>query len=160
MLPMNQKTKLLTKMRILLNLLWHIPFLGFLSAFIAFMFGGLFIITIIGAPLGLGLVETSNFLLLPNTSAMMSKKHFFIEQDHLRKQFNLIVRILYFPFGLILASITLLQISLLYMTIVGKPAALVLYKTIGTFFYPVNIICVPHAVKEKIMQRETKSLAA
>lgn len=147
-------------MRILLNILWHIPFLGFLSAFIAFMFGGLFIITIIGAPLGLGLVETSKFLLSPNTSAMMSKKHFFIEQSHLRKQVDFIVRVLYIPFGLILVSITLVQIALLYMSIVGKPAALVLYKSLGTLLNPVNIICVPQTVKEKVMQREAKHLAA
>ena len=136
------------------------PFLGFLSAFIAFMFGGLFTITIIGAPLGLGLVETSKFLLSPNTSAMMSKKHFFIEQSHLRKHADFIVRILYIPFGLILVSITLVQIALLYMSIVGKPAALVLYKSLGTLLNPVNIICVPQAVKEKIMQREANALAA
>lgn len=147
-------------MRILLNILWHIPFLGFLSAFIAFMFGGLFTITIIGAPLGLGLVETSKFLLSPNTSAMMSKKHFFIEQSHLRKQVDFIVRVLYIPFGLILVSITLVQIALLYMSIVGKPAALVLYKSLGTLLNPVNIICVPQTVKEKVMQREAKHLAA
>ncbi len=147
-------------MKIFLNVLWHIPFVGFLTAFITFMVGGLFIITIIGAPVGLGLVELSKFLLLPYSSAMMSKKHFFIEQDHLRKQFNLVVRILYFPFGLILASITLLQIALLYMSIIGKPAALVLYKTLGIFFSPVNKICVPHTVKKKILQRQANALAA
>ncbi len=147
-------------MRILLNILWHIPFLGFVTAFMTFMVGGLFIITIIGAPLGLGLVELSKFLLSPYSSAMMSKKHFFIDQDHLQKHVGFTVRILYFPFGVILISITLLQIALLYMSIVGKPAALVLYKTLRTFFNPVNTICVPHAVKEKIMQRETNSLAA
>ena len=147
-------------MRILLTILWHMPFLGFLSAFIAFMFGGLFIITIIGAPLGLGLVEISKFLLSPNTSSIMSKKHFFIEQSHLRKQVDFIVRILYIPFGLILVSITLVQIALLYMSIVGKPAALVLYKSIGTLLNPVNIICVPQTVKEKILQRKAKHLAA
>ncbi len=146
-------------MRIISIILWHVPFLGFFTAFVAFMVGGLFIITIIGAPLGLGLIELAKFLLSPNSYAIISKEHLMIEQNQLWKHVDLLVRILYFPFGLILATITFVQIAFLYISIAGKPAALVLYKTLGTFFSPVNIICIPQAVKEKIMQSEAKALA-
>ena len=61
-------------MRTLGNILWHVPFLGFLSALGTFLIGGLLVITVIGAPLGLGLIQLSKFLLTPFSSAMISKK--------------------------------------------------------------------------------------
>lgn len=52
-------------MRTLGNILWHFPFLGFLSALGTFLLGVILLITIIGAPLGLGLIQLSKFLLCP-----------------------------------------------------------------------------------------------
>jgi len=43
-------------MRTLGNILWHVPFLGFLSALGTFIIGGLLTITVVGAPIGLGLL--------------------------------------------------------------------------------------------------------
>ena len=60
-------------MRTLGNILWHIPFLGFLSALGTFLIGGLMVITIIGAPLGLGLIQLSKFLLSPFSSLTQFK---------------------------------------------------------------------------------------
>lgn len=41
----------------LANILWHFPFFGFLSAFCVFLTGCLFVISIIGTPIGLGLIQ-------------------------------------------------------------------------------------------------------
>jgi uncharacterized membrane protein YccF (DUF307 family) len=141
-------------MRTLGNILWHIPFLGFLTAFGTFIVGGLFVITIIGAPIGLGLIQLSKFLLTPFSSAMVSKKDLNAMQNKYWQTFSLIVRILYFPFGLILATAAIFQIAALFITIVGIPVALVLAKSLGTFFNPVNKTCVPRAVKDEMERRK------
>jgi len=143
-------------MRTLGNILWHIPFLGFLSALGTFLIGGLFVITVIGAPIGLGLIQLSKFLLTPFSSAMISKKDLNVDQNKLWQSFSFIVRILYFPFGLFLAIVTIFQIAGLFITIIGIPVALVLAKSLGTYFNPVNKTCVPKAVQNELEQRKAK----
>jgi len=145
-------------MRTLGNILWHIPFLGFLSAIGTFLFGGLLFITIIGAPIGLGLMQLSKFLLTPFSSAMISKKDLKAEQNKLWQAFGIIIRIIYFPFGLILAIVTIFQIAGLFITIIGIPVALVLAKSLGTYFNPVNKVCVPKAVADEVSQRKAKAV--
>ncbi len=147
-------------MRTLGNILWHIPFLGFLSALGTFLIGGLFAITVIGAPIGLGLIQLSKFLLTPFSSAMISKKDLKVDQNKLWKSFSLIVRILYFPFGLCLAIVTIFQIAGLFITIIGIPVALVLAKSLGTYFNPVHKTCVPKAVQNELEQRKAKEQVA
>jgi len=143
-------------MRTLGNILWHIPFLGFLTALGTFLIGGLFVITVIGAPIGLGLIQLSKFLLTPFSSAMISKKDLNVDQNKLWQSFSFIVRILYFPFGLLLAIATIFQIAALFITIIGIPVALVLAKSLGTYFNPVNKTCVPKAVQNELEQRKAK----
>ncbi len=143
-------------MRTLGNILWHFPFLGFLTALVTFLIGGLFVITVIGAPIGLGLIQLSKFLLTPFSSAMVSKKDLNVDQNKLWQSFSFIVKILYFPFGLILAIATIFQIAALFITIIGIPVALVLAKSLGTFFNPVNKTCVPKAVQNELEQRKAK----
>lgn len=143
-------------MRTLGNILWHVPFLGFLSALGTFLIGGLLVITVIGAPLGLGLIQLSKFLLTPFSSAMISKKDLKVDQNKLWQTFGIIVRILYFPFGLFLAVVTVFQIAGLFITIIGIPVALVLAKSLGTYFNPVNKTCVPKAVADEVASRKAK----
>lgn len=143
-------------MRTLGNILWHVPFLGFLSALGTFLIGGLLVITVIGAPLGLGLIQLSKFLLTPFSSAMISKKDLKADQNKLWQTFGIIVRILYFPFGLFLAVVTVFQIAGLFITIVGIPVALILAKSLGTYFNPVNKTCVPKAVADEVASRKAK----
>lgn len=147
-------------MRTLGNILWHIPFLGFLTALGTFLIGGLFVITVIGAPIGLGLIQLSKFLLTPFSSAMISKKDLNVDQNKLWQSFSFIVRILYFPFGLFLAIATIFQIAALFITIIGIPVALVLAKSLGTYFNPVNKTCVPKAVQNELEQRKAKEQVA
>lgn len=133
-------------MRVLGNILWHIPFMGFLSAFITFLIGGLLVITVVAAPIGLGLIELSKFLLMPFSYKMISKKDLGKKQNELWETYSFIIRILYFPFGLILAIIVIFQIVGLFVTIIGIPVALVLAKSLGTYFNPVNKVCVSNSV--------------
>lgn len=146
-------------MRILANILWHIPFLGFINAFIMFIIGGLFTITVIGAPIGLGLMQLSKFLLTPFSSTMVDSNEFKKDADKnkLWQSFGLIIRIIWFPIGLALAVVTIVQIAGLFITIIGIPVAIVLAKSLSTYFNPVNKKCVPRAVAEEMKQRKAKA---
>ncbi len=141
-------------MRTLANIIWHVPFLGFLSALSTFLLGALLVLTIVGAPLGLGLIQLSKFLLTPFSSSMIDKSDLKVDQNVLWKSFGFIVRILYFPIGLILAVVTIFQIVGLCITIVGIPLALVLAKSLGTYFNPVNKVCVSRTVAAEAASRK------
>jgi uncharacterized membrane protein YccF (DUF307 family) len=60
-------------MRTLGNILWHFPFLGFLSAIFTMLLGLILTRTVMGAPIGLGLMEYGKFLFARFTHAMVSK---------------------------------------------------------------------------------------
>lgn len=144
-------------MRTLGNILWHIPFLGFLSALGTFLLGGLLVITVIGAPIGLGLIQLSKFLLAPFSNSMISGSEMDQDQNALWKSFGFIVRIIYFPFGCLIAIAVIFQIAGLFISIIGIPVALVLSKSLSTYFNPVNKKCVPKAVANELEQRKAKA---
>jgi len=149
----------LKNMRTLGNIIWHFPFFGFLTAIGVFIVGCLFLISIIGAPIGLGLIQLSKFLLSPFSSAMISKKELGKDQNKLWLAFGFIVRILYFPFGLFLAIVTIFQIAALFISIVGIPVALVLAKALGTYFNPVHKTCVSVTVRDELERRKAHDQA-
>jgi len=113
-----------------------------MSAFFTFIIGGILVLTVVGSPIGLGLIQLSRFLLTPFTMSMVSKSDLNIKQNLLWRTFGIFVRIIYFPFGLVLAIVTLCQIVGLFLSIVGIPVALVLAKSLETYFNPVNKVCV------------------
>ncbi|WP_321280113.1 YccF domain-containing protein [Marinifilum fragile] len=144
-------------MRFLGNIIWHFPFFGFVSAFFTFLIGSLLLITVVGAPIGLGLIQLSKFLLSPFSSSMVDNKELNTEPNKAWEAFGLIVRIIYFPFGLLLTVITLFQIVGLFVSVVGIPVALVLAKSLSTYLNPVNKKCVPVAVAKELENRKAKA---
>jgi uncharacterized membrane protein YccF (DUF307 family) len=130
-------------MRTLGNIIWHIPFLGFVTAFWTFIIGGILTLTIVASPIGLGLIQLSRFLLTPFSMKMVSKNTLNKKQNQLWKAYGFIVRIIYFPIGLVLAIVTIFQIVGLFISIIGIPTAIVLAKSLETYFNPVNKVCVP-----------------
>ena len=119
--------------------------------------GLLLTITVVGAPIGLGLMEFAKFLLAPFGNAMVSKSELNSEQHRLWKAYGTIVMILYFPFGLILAVAAIFQIVALFFTIVGIPVAMVIAKSLGTYLNPVNKKCVSQAVLQELERRKAQS---
>lgn len=144
-------------MRTLANILWHVPFLGFLSSLFTFILGSLLVLTIVAAPIGLGLIQLSKFLLAPFSNSMISKNDLKADQNKLWKSFGIIIRIIYFPIGLFLAIITIFQIAGLFISIVGIPVAIVLAKSLSTYFNPVNKVCVSKAVEDELVKRKAKA---
>lgn len=145
-------------MRTLGNILWHIPFCGFIRS-IAYAIGGLFwCITIIGIPLGMGLFQLSLFTLSPFSKELVSKADLEIltgeEQDSFTKGWSMVIRILYFPFGLFMAIITITVIAIEFISLFGIPCGLVESKALSTIFNPINKKCVPRVVAEEIEKQK------
>lgn len=145
-------------MRTLGNIIWHIPFLGFLFS-LAYALGGLFFcITIIGIPIGLGWLQFSLFLLSPFSKAMVSREDLYLltgeSQSGSMQAFSTIVRILYFPFGLFAAIGALCTIIGEFISIIGIPCGIVWAKSLSTIFNPVNKVCVPRTVAMEIERRK------
>ena len=144
-------------MRTLGNILWHFPFLGFLTAAFYWLVGLLLTLTVIAAPIGLGLMELGKFLLAPFGHAMVSKADLNIEQNPLWKAYSTIVMLLYLPFGVIFLVLSVIQVAALCLSIVGIPVALVIAKSIGTVLNPVNKKCVSTAVAEELDRRRANA---
>lgn len=141
-------------MRIVGNILWHFPFFGFASALLSFLIGSLLVMTVAAAPIGFGLIQFAKFQLAPFSYGMVSKNELSMEQNQLWKSYSLIVKIIYFPFGLIFALCGVLQVAGLFITIIGIPMAIVIAKSLGTYLQPVGKICVPVAVANEISARK------
>ena len=141
-------------MKTFANILWHFPFLGFLNAISVYILGLILTATVVAAPIGLGLMEYGKFLFAPFGHAMVSKSELNVQQNKAWKTYSTIIMILYLPFGIFLAIAAVIQVGLLFMTIIGIPIALVLAKSIGTYFNPVNKKCVHQAVRNEIENRK------
>ena len=142
------------------NVLWHVPFLGFLNAIIVYALGLLLTLTLVAAPLGRGLMEYGKFLLAPYSRTMISTKDLGIKHSLVWKVLSVLVMIVYLPFGAVLWLATIVQIVLLFMTVVGIPVAGVLARSLGTYFNPVNKKCVPRAVAEELERRSAQEYIA
>lgn len=143
-------------MHILGNILWHFPFLGFISAAVAYALGLLLTVTIVAAPVGLGLMEFGKFLLWPFGHEMVSKKDFDTPSNPKWEAYSTIIMVVYFPLGVLLALGAVIQIVLLFFSIVGIPAALVIAKSLGTYLNPVNKKCVHYAVANELTRRKAQ----
>jgi len=143
-------------MRILGNIIWHVPCFGFFTAICTAVSGVAFTITVVGAPIGLGLLEFSKFLLWPFGNAMVNKDDLNIEQNEAWKTYSTVVKIVYFPFGLLLSFLVIIQMIFMFVSIVGIPAALVLAKSLSTYLNPVNKKCVSVAVIQELEKRKNQ----
>jgi uncharacterized membrane protein YccF (DUF307 family) len=144
-------------MRALGNVLWHFPFFGFVTAAVCWLVGLLLTATIVAAPIGLGLMELGKFLLVPFNRAMVGTADLNVEQNRIWKSYSTIVMILYLPFGLILVIVSAIQVIALCLTIVGIPVALVVAKSLGTIFNPVNKKCVHRSIAAELERRAART---
>lgn len=141
-------------MRTLGNLLWHFPFFGFVSATLTYLLGVILAATVVAAPVGIGLMEFGKFLFRPFGQAMVDKSALNLEQNHAWKTYSTVVMVLYLPIGVVMSVLLAVQVALLFISIVGIPAALVLAKSLGTCFNPVNKKCVSQAVADALDKRQ------
>lgn len=143
-------------MRTIGNILWHIPFGGFITAGLTWLFGAFLTLTVVAAPIGFGLMELGKLLFWPFGNAMVSKNDLKVDQNKAWKTYSTIVSILYFPFGLFFVICGILQVVGLFITVFGIPPALVVAKSLSTFFNPVGKICVNGAVVAELERRKAQ----
>lgn len=105
-------------------------------------------------------MEYGKFLFSPFSKAMVSKSELRVKQNIVWRIFSTIVTIVYIPFGLILCAIAAVQVALMFVTIVGIPTAIVVAKSLGTLFNPVNKICVPQAVADELERQRGREQVA
>lgn len=132
-------------MRTIANILWHIPFLGFLNALFAFLLGSLLTVLVVTAPIGLGLLQYSKFLMFPFSTKMVPVSETGAARNPLWAAYSTIVMILYLPFGIFAFVVGLMQCIGLAITIVGLPGAYIIAKSLFTYLNPVGKVCVPIA---------------
>jgi uncharacterized membrane protein YccF (DUF307 family) len=140
--------------RIISNVLWYFPFLGFIHAFFNFVIGFLFSITVVGLPLGLGMIEESKFLLAPGTRSLISKSDLPRKQNFVWKGWSLLLTLVYLPFGIILAVLQILAGIGMLFTIIGIPTGLDIIRS--TNLSPINKICVPRIVAEAVQKNKDR----
>lgn len=145
-------------MRIIGNILWHFPFFGFVTAFLTFILGCILVLLVITAPLGLGLIQLAKFELLPFNYEMIDKSEIRKVENSTWEKFSFVIMILYYPFGILVALLTVIQIAFLFISILGIPMALVMAKSLSTYLNPVNKICVPRGVKDIIAQKKAEAV--
>jgi uncharacterized membrane protein YccF (DUF307 family) len=144
-------------MRTLGNILWHVPFLGFVTAAFYWLLGLLLTVTVVAAPIGLGLMEFGKFLFAPFGHAMVSKSELKAAQNAVWRSYSTIIMILYLPFGLIFAAVSAIQAFLLCLSLIGIPVALVIAKSLGTVLNPVNKVSVHAAVAQALERRRAQA---
>ena len=141
-------------MRALGNVLWHFPFLGFLSAAVTYLLGLLLTATVIAAPIGLGVMELGKFMFVPFGRALVKKSDLVESRSKAWQTYSTVIMILYLPFGLVLSVVAALQVIGLCITVVGIPVGIVIAKSIGTYFNPVGKKCVSQAVADELQRRK------
>ncbi len=141
-------------MATLCNIIWHIPFLGFLFSLAYALWGLLLCCTIVLYPIGLGYLQLAKFLLSPFSSQMVDRADLDVlrgeSHNVILEGYETIIRILYFPFGLVAAVFAIALIVTEFCSIIGIPFALVWAKSLGTIFNPINKVAVPEYVAEDI----------
>lgn len=146
-------------MRALGNILWHFPFLGFLNSLGCYLIGLLLTVTVIAAPIGLGLMQLGKFFLAPFGHEMVSSKDAMPSKDvnPAWQTFSTVIMICWLPLGLLFAVATVIQVVALFVTIIGIPVAMALAKSVGTMFNPVGKVCVTSEVAEEIRRRAAQA---
>ena len=71
--------------------------------------------------------------------------------------YSTVIMILYLPLGLALSVVAALQVIGLCITIIGIPVGIVIAKSIGTYFNPVDKKCVSQAVADELERTKAQA---
>ncbi len=112
-----------------LNILWHIPFGGFVFAFFYLIYGVVMCCTIVFYPIGLGYLQLAKFMLSPFSNVMVSRDDYAALRGEKRNVVNAaytkLIYILYIPFGIVAAISAVGAIVGSFCSIVGIPVGMV-----------------------------------
>ena len=153
-------------MRVLGNVLWHIPGLGFIPAILAFIIGFVLSITVIFAPVGLGLMELGKYYFAPFTRILVNRKDIEGESTGALEWLTTITTVLYFPIGVVLLVLSVLSMFLscimAVITIIAiillVPYLLATANSLITILNPAGRKCVNYIVSEELERTKAKEL--
>lgn len=130
-------------MKTFMNLVWLI--LGLPVAWVYFLVGIMCCCTVIGLPIGVGLIQLAELNLHPFGYAMADARDLEPgkKTNGVWEALSFVCRILYFPVGVVLALVTVVQAAVLCLPVVTIPLAMVLFKSLGAIFNPIHKKCVP-----------------
>ena len=139
-------------MQFLLNLIWHIPFCGFMVALSYALMGLLMCCTIVLIPAGKAYFELASYFLAPGSRTLVNKEDLARLKGEAYSQgaYTTVLRVLYFPFGCIAALSAGCLIITEAISIIGIPCAMVWVGTFSALFNPFNKVCVSKEVAEQI----------
>jgi len=135
-------------MRPIYNVLWYFPFLGFLIAIYAAMFGLVFLFLF---PVGKGLLQLAKFYCAPFSFDM--KRMADVHPDEVKEYgvFGALMLLFWFPFSLILAFTLAIPFLAYGASVVFLPASIVIARSLAFVFNPINAICVPLARGQEVV---------
>ena len=115
-------------MRVLFNVLWHFPGLGFISALLAFLIGLILIATVVLSPMGMGLLEYAKFLLAPCSRNMVRRTDVAGKyKGWAWRVWSTVIWVVYLPLGVMLSVLVIINTAILLVmsipTIIGVPVA-------------------------------------
>ena len=139
-------------MDILLNLIWHIPFGGFLIALSYAIMGILMCCTVVLIPAGKAYFELASYFLAPFSRRLVDKEDYarLNGEEYSAGTYTTIIRVLYFPFGCIACISAIFLIVGQAISIIGIPCAMVWTKIFSSLFNPFNKVCVSKEIADEI----------
>jgi len=146
---------MLVAMRNALNIIWHLPpFLGFINATIVYVIGLLLTLTVVAAPIGLGLREYGKFLFWPFSRDMVRINEANYNQNKLWLKYSKFLMVLYVPFvGIWLFIWSVIDMVFSALTIIGIPSAIVMYKSSRVVLNPIHAKCVSYEVAREVERK-------
>lgn len=136
-------------MRTIYNVLWYFPFLGFLIAIYAAIFGLVFLLLF---PIGKGLFQLAKFYTAPFSFDMKRRADVY-HQDQVKTYgaLGVLMLLFWFPFALILGFTLAIPFLAYGATVVFLPASIVIVRSLGFVFNPINAVCVPLAKGQEVI---------
>ncbi len=149
-------------MRVFGNIIWHVPFCGFINAIITYLLGLLLTATVVAAPIGLGLMEMGKFYFAPFGRELVDARKISRKKPKNSgwETYSTIIMVLWVPFGLFLAFIQVLQVAGLFISIIGIPVGIAMAKTLGTLFNPVNKKVISSDLADEMRRQDAQARLA
>lgn len=148
-------------MKVLGNILWYC-FFGWVLALFVLGVGLFFTVTVVGAPIGLGLIEFGKFLFAPMTFEIENKADYKAMKGEVTSDaastYGLICSIAYIPLGAAIAVCIGIFALAMSCTIVGLPIGITLAKSLPFIFNPVGKVCVNATEKEAVRQSKIRRM--
>ena len=145
-------------MRSIYNVLWYFPFLGFLIAIYAAMFGLVCYIVIFLIPVGKGMFQLAKFYTAPFSFGLVRMQDYRPEEAKSYGALGVLMLLFWLPISLVFCITLAIPFLALGMSVVLIPAAITIGRSFGAVLNPIGVVCVPLEVAEEVERRRAQRL--